>query len=71
MQKYGGLWKLEPDVQKIIIKYLTTDYGPGDGGTFRRPPIPATLMPSNPYATDARIEAEAKKKGGLIPTPQR
>ena len=69
MQTNGGLWKLDPAVQKTIIKYLATHYGPGDSGTYRRPPIPATLMPPNPYATDARLEAEAKKQEGLRPRP--
>jgi hypothetical protein len=68
MQTYGGLWKLEPEVQRTIVKYLATHYGPGDSQNYRRAPIPATLMPLNPYATDARLEAEAKKKEGLIPT---
>ncbi len=68
MQTNGGLWKLDPAVQKTIIKYLATNYGPGDSQNYRRAPIPATLMPMNPYATDARLEVEAKKKEGLIPT---
>ena len=66
MQKSGGLWKLDPALEKTIIQYLATNYGPGDN--FRRAPIPPTLMPLNPYATEARLEAEAKKKEGLIPT---
>ena len=69
MQTNGGLWKLDPAVQKTIINYLATYYGPGASGTDRRPPIPATLMPPNPYATEARLEAEAKKKEGLLPKP--
>jgi hypothetical protein len=56
-------------VQKTIITYLAAHYGPGDSGTDRRPPIPATLMPRNPYATDARLEAAAKKPAGLPPRP--
>lgn len=68
MQKYGGLWKLDPAVQKTIIKYLATNYGPGDATNYRRAPVPATLMPLNPYATEARLEVETKKKEGLIPT---
>jgi hypothetical protein len=68
MQKYGGLWKLDPTVQKTIVKYLATNYGLGDAGTYRRAPIPATLMPLNPYATEARLEVERKKKEGIIPT---
>ena len=67
MQTNGGLPKLDPAVQSKIIKYLVTHYGPGASGTDRRAPIPATLMPPNPYATEARLEAEAKKKAGLLP----
>lgn len=65
MQTRGGLWKLDPQVEKTIVGYLAEHYGPGEN--FRRAPIPATLMPENPYASDARLEAEAKKKAGLIP----
>lgn len=65
MQTRGGLWKLDPQVEKTIVGYLAEHYGPGKN--FRRAPIPATLMPENPYASDARLEAEAKKKAGLIP----
>ena len=67
MQTNGGLWKLDPAVQKTIVQYLATNYGPGDNQNYRRAPIPATLMPPNPYATEARLEAEAKQKEGLIP----
>ncbi|HEY1048858.1 MAG TPA: hypothetical protein VGE39_03855 [Prosthecobacter sp.] len=66
MQKHGGLWKLDPAVEKTIVAYLAANYGPGD--TFRRAPIPLSLMPANPYATEAKLEAEAKKKAGLVPT---
>ncbi len=65
MQKSGGLWKLEPPVEKTIVQYLTVNYGPG--GAFRRAPIPATLMPANPYASAAKLEAEARRQQGLIP----
>jgi hypothetical protein len=64
MQTRGGLWKLEDSVEKKII-----GYGPGDAANYRRAPIPATLMPPNPYASDARIEAEAKKQKGIIRPP--
>jgi hypothetical protein len=67
MQKSGGLWKLHPDVEKAIIGYLTEHYGPE--GSFRRAPIPATLMPPNPYASEAKLEVEAKKKAGALPKP--
>jgi len=65
MQARGGLWKLEPAIEKTIIGYLAANYGPGD--KFRRAPILLSLMPANPYATEARLEVEAKKKQGLIP----
>lgn len=68
MQTSGGLWKLDPEVENKIIGYLATHYGPS--AAFRRAPIPATLMPVNPYATAARLEAAAKKKQGLIPPPK-
>lgn len=67
MQTYGGLWKLDPAVQKTIVGYLAANYGPGDNQQYRRAPIPATLMPPNPYATEARLEAEAKRREGKIP----
>ena len=67
MQTYGGLWKLDPAVQKTIVGYLAANYGPGDNQQYRRAPIPATLMPPNPYATEARLEAEAKQREGKIP----
>lgn len=60
MQTKGGLWKLDPKVEKTIIRYLADNYGPSE--QFRRAPIPATLMPINPYATEARLEAEAAAK---------
>ena len=65
MQKHGGLWKLDPAVEKTIVGYLATNYGPGD--YFRRAPIPPSLMPPNPYATEARLEAEEKRREGKIP----
>jgi hypothetical protein len=69
MQKYGGLWKLDAEVERTIVQYLATHYGPGDATHYRRAPIPATLMPANPYSTDARREAEARRQKGLIPQP--
>lgn len=60
MQTKGGLWKLDPQVEKTIVRYLADNYGPSE--QFRRAPIPATLMPVNPYATEARLEAEAAAK---------
>lgn len=67
MQKSAGLWPLDADTESRIITYLATNYGPDEA--FRRSPIPGNLLPVNPYATDARIEYEEKKKAGLIAPP--
>jgi hypothetical protein len=66
MQTKGGLVRLEPEVEKTIIQYLAANYGPGESSSYRRAPIPATLMPVNPYATEARLEAEAARKEGKV-----
>lgn len=66
MQTRGGLWKLDPKVEKAIVRYLADNYGPDQ--QFRRAPIPATLMPVNPYTSEAKLEAEAlRKKQGAAP----
>lgn len=65
MQKDGGLWPLPPEVEKKILIYLTENYGPDDA--YRRAPIPATLMPVNPYESKIRKDVEEKRKAGLIP----
>ena len=69
MQTQGGLWKLEPEIEKKIITYLASNYGPGPADNYRRAPIPATLMPPNPYTSEARTEAEAKKQEGILQPP--
>lgn len=65
MQKDGGLWPLAPALEKKIITYLASNYGPGDA--HRRSPIPATLLPVNPYASKIRKDVQEKRKAGLIP----
>jgi hypothetical protein len=65
MQKSGGLWKLDPAIEKQIVTYLAANYGPS--GDYRRAPIPATLMPENPYESEIKREVDAKRKAGLIP----
>lgn len=67
MQRSGGLWPLDAATEAKIVSYLATNYGPDEA--FRRAPIPATLMPVNPYATEARLEFEEKKKAGAIVAP--
>lgn len=65
MQTDGGLWALAPELEGKIVTYLAENYGPSEA--FRRSPIPATLMPINPYESDIRKEVEEKRKAGLIP----
>ena len=71
MQTNGGLWKLDPVVEKKIVQYLAVNYGPGDAANYRRAPIPATLMPPNPYASEAKLEAATKQQQGLIQPPSK
>ncbi|MCB1237327.1 MAG: hypothetical protein KDM91_19845 [Verrucomicrobiae bacterium] len=65
MQTSGGLWKLDAEIEGKIIDYLSENYGPD--AFYRRAPIPATLLPENPYESDARKEYEEKKQAGQIP----
>lgn len=48
MQQRGGMGELNPKDRAIILDYLEEYNGPTE--TARRPPIPANLMPPNPYA---------------------
>ena len=59
MQERGGLWPLDAETRSTILDYLAENHGPGE--SFRRPPIPAHLMPVNPYVSEARRALEAKK----------
>jgi len=60
MQGRAGLWPLDAATESTILDYLETHHGPGEA--FRRPPIPAHLMPVNPYASEARKAFEEKVK---------
>jgi hypothetical protein len=60
MQGRAGLWPLDAATESTILDYLETHHGPGE--SFRRPPIPAYLMPVNPYASEARKAFEEKVK---------
>jgi hypothetical protein len=60
MQGRAGLWALDGQTEEGILDYLETNHGPGE--EFRRPPIPAHLMPQNPYASAARKEYEERLK---------
>jgi hypothetical protein len=59
MQDTQGLWEFPPGVEDEIIDYLATNYGPT--GDYRRAPIPATLMPQNPYGSE--IQRQLQEKG--------
>jgi hypothetical protein len=61
MQKYQGMLQLPAESETTILDYLSANYGPEDG-RWRRAPIPATLMPVNPYVSEARKEFEALQK---------
>ena len=65
MQTDAGLWPLNSELERKIISYLATNYGPSDA--HRRSPIPATLLPQNPYISSIKKEVEQKRKAGLIP----
>ena len=68
MQKDHGLvWLVDPEVEDKIVTYLAENYAP-EAGKYRRAPIAATLMPPNPYVSEAEKEFEEKKAKGLIPT---
>jgi hypothetical protein len=60
MQGRAGLWPLDAKTEAGILDYLESNHGPG--AEFRRAPIPANLMPPNPYASAARKEYEDKVK---------
>ena len=54
MQATQNLWQFEPDVENKIIGYLAANYPPQEDR--RRAPIPANLMPPNPYAPSLQGE---------------
>ncbi|MDF1811978.1 MAG: hypothetical protein P1V20_07180 [Verrucomicrobiales bacterium] len=67
MQKdHGLLWLVDPVIEDKIVTYLTRNYAPEEG-KYRRAPIAATLLPPNPYVSQAKKEYEEKKAKGLIP----
>lgn len=60
MQARAGLWALDAKTEEGILDYLEENHGPGK--EFRRAPIPANLMPINPYGSGAKKEAEDKAR---------
>tara|TARA_R110002096_G_scaffold4501_25_gene21205 strand:+ start:5133 stop:5600 length:468 start_codon:yes stop_codon:yes gene_type:complete len=67
MQKdHGLIWLVDPKLEDKIVTYLAENYPPIEGA-YRRAPIPATLLPPNPYTSQLRREYEEKKAKGLIP----
>lgn len=66
MQKDQGLnWLNDPKTEEKIVTYLAKNYPPKTG-KYRRAPIPATLLPKNPYKSQMRKDFEAKKAKGEI-----
>ena len=51
MQDTQRLWEFQAEIEATILDYLAEYYGPKEGA--RRPPLPRTLMPDNPYPTVA------------------
>ncbi|MFW3615474.1 hypothetical protein [Billgrantia antri] len=51
MQETQGLWQFEAETEETILDYLAEYYGPKED--TRRPALPRTLMPDNPYPTVA------------------
>ena len=51
MQETQGLWPLDAVTENAILDYLARNYAPRAGA--RRAPLPAELMPLNPYEPKA------------------
>lgn len=66
MQKSQNLWQFDPDTEDRILTYLSENYAPDKAA--RRTPIPATLMPPNPYVSVLKKTFDAKRKAGQVPT---
>lgn len=64
MQQRAGLWPLDAATETTILDYLEAQHGPSEA--FRRAPVPAHLMPVNPYASAARKAYEEKLKSGEV-----
>jgi len=60
MEEKGGLPKLGEEIKNRILAYLSQNYAPGE--EYRRAPIPATLMPENPYISETRKQFEANRR---------
>ena len=58
MQKTQGLWVIDVTTETQILDYLAKHYGPQDG--WRRAPIPAGLLPPNPYPSEIAKSAEKR-----------
>lgn len=65
MQETQGLWQFPAGVEEQIVAYLAENYGPT--GDYRRAPIPATLMPPNPYGSEIKEQVDEMKKRGELP----
>ncbi len=50
MQQTQNLWQFDAETEERIVTYLAENYPPD--ADRRRAPIPRSLMPPNPYATE-------------------
>lgn len=62
----GLSWLSDPGVEKRVVDYLAKNYAP-DPRKYRRAPVPATLLPPNPYTSELRKEFLEKKAKGELP----
>lgn len=60
MVLHGGMRPLEPGPRNTILDYLASNYGAKEA--TRRPPLPAHLMPPNPYVKPAPVAPDAAKE---------
>ena len=60
MEQKGGLPTMDEEIKNRILAYLSQNYAPDE--KYRRAPIPATLMPENPYVSETRKQLEANNR---------
>ena len=65
MRTDQGMWRLDRATEDRILDYLASYYASGPAS--RRAPIPADLMPPNPYVSVLKAEFEKKRAKGEIP----
>ncbi|MFT5128092.1 MAG: hypothetical protein ACI8W8_001701 [Rhodothermales bacterium] len=61
MQRTQGLWPLAPEVESVILDFLSTNYAPSTKD-YRRAPLSRSLLPPNPYGTPIPVTKPAASK---------